>query len=78
MVLVSLARLVGTMHNICKVRGSNPDHHQKIMHLYGYQITTKAGVYLMLGYTFSFLNYKSVLNKNLSQIISRFTIPIKH
>jgi len=28
-VLVSLAQLVWTMHNICKVRGSNPDHHQK-------------------------------------------------
>jgi hypothetical protein len=28
-VLVSLAQLVGTMHNICKVRGSNPRHHQK-------------------------------------------------
>jgi len=28
-VLVSLAQLVRTIHNICKVRGSNPDHHQK-------------------------------------------------
>jgi len=28
-VLVSLAQLVRTMHNICKVRGSNPGHHQK-------------------------------------------------
>jgi len=27
--IVSLAQLVGTMHNICKVRGSNPGHHQK-------------------------------------------------
>jgi len=26
---VSLAQLVGTMHNICKVRGSNIGHHQK-------------------------------------------------
>jgi len=26
---VSLAQLVGTMHNICKVRGSNPDHHKE-------------------------------------------------
>ncbi|AES79901.1 hypothetical protein MTR_7g074470 [Medicago truncatula] len=30
-VLVSLAQLVRTMHNICKVRGSNPDHHRKKM-----------------------------------------------
>ena len=29
-VLVSLAQLVRTMHNICKVRGSNPRHHKKI------------------------------------------------
>ena len=29
-VLVSLAQLVWTMHNICKVRGSNPGHHKKI------------------------------------------------
>ena len=28
-VLVSITQLVWTMHNICKVRGSNPDHHQK-------------------------------------------------
>jgi hypothetical protein len=28
-VLVSLARLVWTMHKVCKVRGSNPGHHQK-------------------------------------------------
>jgi hypothetical protein len=28
-ILVSLAQLVGTMHNICKVRCSNPGHHQK-------------------------------------------------
>jgi uncharacterized membrane protein len=28
-ILVSLAQLVWTMHKICKVRGSNPDHHQK-------------------------------------------------
>ena len=28
-VLVSLAQLVGTMHKICKVRDSNPDHYQK-------------------------------------------------
>jgi hypothetical protein len=28
-VLVSLAQLVWTVHNICKVRGSNPGHHQK-------------------------------------------------
>jgi len=26
---VSLAQLVWTMHKICKVRGSNPGHHQK-------------------------------------------------
>jgi len=26
---VSLTQLVKTMHNICKVWGSNPDHHQK-------------------------------------------------
>ena len=25
----NLSQLVGTMYNICKVRGSNPDHHQK-------------------------------------------------
>jgi hypothetical protein len=29
LVLVSLAQLVGTMHKICKVRGSIPRHHQK-------------------------------------------------
>jgi hypothetical protein len=29
LVLMSLAQLVWTMHNICKVRGSNPDHHKK-------------------------------------------------
>jgi len=29
-VSVSLAQLVRTMHNICKVRDSNPGHHQKI------------------------------------------------
>jgi hypothetical protein len=28
-VLVSIAQLVWTMHNICKVRGSNLGHHQK-------------------------------------------------
>jgi len=28
-VFVSLTQLVGTMHNICKVRSSNPDHHKK-------------------------------------------------
>jgi len=28
-VLVSLAQLVWTMHNICKVRGSNPGHQKK-------------------------------------------------
>jgi len=28
-VFVSLTQLVWTMHKICKVRGSNPDHHQK-------------------------------------------------
>jgi hypothetical protein len=28
-VLVNLTQLVGTMYNICKVRGSNPDHHKK-------------------------------------------------
>ena len=28
-VLVSLAQLVRTMHNICKVWGSNLDHHKK-------------------------------------------------
>jgi hypothetical protein len=27
---VSIAQLVWTMHNICMVRGSNLDHHQKI------------------------------------------------
>jgi len=26
---VNLAQLIRTMHNICKVRGSNPRHHQK-------------------------------------------------
>jgi len=26
---MSLAQLVWTMHNICKVRGSNPGHHQR-------------------------------------------------
>jgi len=25
---VSLAQLINTMHNICKVRGSNLDHHK--------------------------------------------------
>jgi len=29
-VIVSLAQFVWTMHKICKVWGSNPDHHQKI------------------------------------------------
>ena len=28
-VLVSLAQLVWIMHNICKVCGSNPNHHKK-------------------------------------------------
>jgi hypothetical protein len=28
-VLVSLTQLTGTVHNICKVRGLNPNHHQK-------------------------------------------------
>jgi len=28
-VLVSLPQLVGRMHNICKVRGSNHGHHKK-------------------------------------------------
>ena len=28
-VFVSLAQLVWTMHNICKVYGSNPDHKKK-------------------------------------------------
>jgi len=28
-VLVSIAQLVWTMHKICKVRDSNPGHHQK-------------------------------------------------
>jgi len=28
-VLVSIALLVWTMHNICKARGSSPDHHKK-------------------------------------------------
>jgi len=28
-VLVTLTQLVGTMHNICKVLDSNPDHHKK-------------------------------------------------
>jgi len=26
---MSLAQLMRTMHNICKVRCSNPDHHKK-------------------------------------------------
>ena len=30
-VLVSLTQLVRTMHNICKVRGSNIGHHKKKM-----------------------------------------------
>jgi len=29
LVLVSLPQLVSTMHNIYKIRGSNPDHHEK-------------------------------------------------
>jgi hypothetical protein len=29
LVLVSLTQLVWTMHNICKVWGSSPDHHKK-------------------------------------------------
>jgi len=29
LVFVSLAQLIGTMHNICKVQGSNSDHYQK-------------------------------------------------
>jgi len=29
LVLRSLTRFVGTMHNIRKVKGSNPDHHKK-------------------------------------------------
>ena len=28
-VLANLVQLVWTMHNICKVRGSNPDHQKK-------------------------------------------------
>jgi len=31
-VLLSLTQLIGTMHNICKVRGSNPDHQKKILY----------------------------------------------
>jgi len=26
---VSLAQLIGTMHDICKVWGANPDYHKK-------------------------------------------------
>ena len=35
-VLVSLAQLVGTMHKICKIRGSNSGHYQKtkVQHIY--------------------------------------------
>ena len=29
LVLVNLTQLVWTMHNVCKVQGSNPDHQQK-------------------------------------------------
>jgi len=36
-VLVSLTQLVWTMHNICKVRGSNPGHHKKKTMLIFYQ-----------------------------------------
>ena len=28
-VLVSLTQLVGTLHNICRIRGPNPEHHKK-------------------------------------------------
>ena len=28
-VFVSLTQLIWTIHNICKVRGSNPDHQNK-------------------------------------------------
>jgi len=30
LVIVSLAQLIQTMHKICKIRGSNPEHHQKV------------------------------------------------
>jgi len=30
-VFVSVAQLAGTMHNICKVQGSNFNHHKKTM-----------------------------------------------
>jgi len=37
-VLVSLAQLVWTMHNVCKVQCSNPGHHYKIKNIYHYLI----------------------------------------
>jgi len=59
MVLVSLAQVVRTMHNICKVGSSNLGHHQKswygqciIYAMFGVQTpsTTKKNVTILTNY----------------------------
>ena len=38
-VLVNLAQLVGIMHRMCKVWGSNPNYHKKKMVLLGFSLS---------------------------------------
>jgi len=41
---MSLTQLVRTMHNICKVRDLNPDHHKK-KEMYEKNVSTKVNVF---------------------------------
>ena len=58
-VLVSLAQLVWTMHNICKVQGSNPEHHKKkdshVISIYFYiRYGFEVGIYISTTATYPY------------------------